>query len=100
MKWNIYYADREYAREIGDPVLATIEVDDKLSFREAQLAAEKAAILDSCLHLPYFANYAGFHAWPAPDPQNAGPGDPDHDLAYDPAPSTADEEPEVDSDYP
>jgi hypothetical protein len=34
--WGIYYTDREYAREIGDPLRTVIEAPTKLAARKLQ----------------------------------------------------------------
>jgi hypothetical protein len=35
--WGIYYTDREYAREIGDPLRTVIEAPTKLAAEEAAM---------------------------------------------------------------
>ena len=35
--WGIYYTDREYAREVGDPLRTVIEAPTKLAAEEAAL---------------------------------------------------------------
>lgn len=42
--WGIYYRDREYAREHGDPMLATVRAETK---EEAEQIAREAFVQDS-----------------------------------------------------
>ena len=35
--WGIYYTDREYARELGDPLRTVIEAETKLAAEEAAM---------------------------------------------------------------
>ena len=35
--WGIYYTDREYAREVGDPLRTVIEAPTKLAAEEAAM---------------------------------------------------------------
>jgi hypothetical protein len=45
--WGIYYTDREYAREIGDPLLGIVAAPTKAA---AQVAAFKQGLADSWAH--------------------------------------------------
>lgn len=45
--WGIYHTDREYARELGDPLRTTIEAPTKIAAEEA---AAKLGFSDSWAH--------------------------------------------------
>ena len=52
--WGIYYTDREYAREHGDPLRTVIEAPTKLSGQNGGKALSMSAAVDRRLpgHVP------------------------------------------------
>jgi len=65
MKWTICFADREYAREVGDPDLGQVEA-------ATQEEAIKQAHADREIARRTFGHCAGLWAYPAREQHGQG----------------------------
>ncbi len=57
--WGIYYADHEYAREMGDPLRTFVDAPTKIA---AEQAAARLGFGDACVH-PVTAEQARQAQW-------------------------------------
>jgi hypothetical protein len=62
MKWSICFADREYARSVGDPTLGQVEAD-------TQAEAIETAWQDREIARRRFGHSAGLWAYPTREQQ-------------------------------